>query len=205
MPHGCTQSQSPASGVDTLPVTDMHTRFLPGETIEYRSVYNGRVRWAVPWRVIADTPRQLVLYVAPGVQGVSLGRDAHSRYMDRWVSDDAPTPMVWEEHHVLAITRPDAAHSLWLMWTESWKFKCWYVQLQSPIIRKTRAIETTDHALDVVVEPDETWHWKDEDDFAEAQQLGVFTPEEAAAVRKEGERVIFQRLWITGWENWRPL
>jgi predicted RNA-binding protein associated with RNAse of E/G family len=60
------------------------------------------------------------------------------------------------------------------------------------------------HALDVVIDPDETWHWKDEDDFAEAQQLGVFTPEQAAAVRQEGERVISQQLWITGWEHWRP-
>jgi predicted RNA-binding protein associated with RNAse of E/G family len=61
-----------------------------------------------------------------------------------------------------------------------------------------------DHALDVVIEPDGKWHWKDEDDFVEAQRLGVFTPEEAAAVRREGERVIAERLWITGWERWRP-
>jgi uncharacterized protein len=55
-----------------------------------------------------------------------------------------------------------------------------------------------------VIDPDGKWHWKDEDDFAEAQHLGVFTPEEAAAVRREGERVIGERLWITGWERWRP-
>jgi Protein of unknown function (DUF402) len=183
---------------------DVPPRFRPGDTIEYRSIYRGRVRWALPWQVIADTPRELVLYVAPGATGVSLGRDAHGRYMDRWVADDAPAPTVWDEHHVLAVTPPDDAHSLWLMWTESWEFKCWYVQLQSPIVRKTRAIETMDHALDLVIDPDETWHWKDEDDFAEAQQLGVFTPEQAAAVRQEGERVISQRLWITGWEHWRP-
>jgi hypothetical protein len=72
------------------------------------------------------------------------------------------------------------------------------------MIRKPHAIETTDHALGVVIGPDETWHWKDEDDRAEAQQLGVFTPGEAAAVRQEGERVIAGRLWITGWETWRP-
>jgi Protein of unknown function (DUF402) len=182
----------------------MTVLFRPGDTIEYRSVYRGRVRWAVPWRVIADRPRQLVLYVEPGVQGVSLGRDADGRYMDRWVSDAPPTPVVWKEHYVLAVTRAQDAHSLWLMWTQLWEFKCWYVQLQSPIVRKRTAIETTDHALDVVVDPDGTWHWKDEDDFAEAQQLGVFSAEEAAAVRREGERVIAQRLWITGWEDWRP-
>lgn len=116
--------------------------------LDYRSMYHGRVRWAVPWRVIADNPQQLVL---PGVQGLSLGRDATGRYMDRWVSDDSPRPMVWDEHHVLAVTRPRRAHSLWLMWTRSWEFKCWYVQLQSPVVRKSRAIETMDHALDLVI------------------------------------------------------
>ena len=178
--------------------------FRPGDVVEYRSVYSGRVRWALPWRVIADEPRQLVLYVEPGVAGVSLGRDADGRYMDRWVSDDPPTPVVWHEHHVLAVTRPQDAHSIWLMWTPTWQFKCWYVQLQSPVVRRPNAIETMDHALDVVIEPDGQWHWKDEDDFAEAQRLGVFTPGEAAAVRREGERVIAERLWITGWEHWRP-
>ena len=132
------------------------------------------------------------------------GRDPDGRYMDRWVSDDPPTPVVWREHHVLAVTRPHDAHSLWLMWTPTWEFRCWYVQLQSPIVRRPNAIDTMDHALDAVIEPDGKWHWKDEDDFVEAQRLGVFTPEEAAAVRREGERVIADRLWITGWERWRP-
>jgi predicted RNA-binding protein associated with RNAse of E/G family len=90
------------------------------------------------------------------------------------------------------------------MWTATWEFRCWYVQLQSRIVRTPHAIETMDHALDVVIDPDGQWHWKDEDDFAEAQRLGAFTPEEAAAVRREGERVIAERLWITGWDHWRP-
>lgn len=61
-----------------------------------------------------------------------------------------------------------------------------------------------DHALDVWVEPDGSWTWKDEADFAEAQELGVFTAPEAASVRAEGERVIRARPWPTGWENSRP-
>jgi hypothetical protein len=55
-----------------------------------------------------------------------------------------------------------------------------------------------DHALDIVVEPDGAWHWRDEDDFAETQRLGVFTTEEAAAVRAEGERVVAARPWLPG-------
>jgi predicted RNA-binding protein associated with RNAse of E/G family len=63
---------------------------------------------------------------------------------------------------------------------------------------------TTDHALDVIVDPDGTWQWKDEDDLTEAQALGVFTLEQATAIRAEGERVIAAKPWPTGWEDWRP-
>jgi len=64
--------------------------------------------------------------------------------------------------------------------------------------------DTTDWALDIVVEPDGAWHWKDEDEFAEAIELGVFDMAAADAVRAEGERVVAERPWPTGWEDWRP-
>ena len=152
----------------------------------------------------SDDGQRFVLYLAPGAEGVSMGRDADGRYLERWVAGDPPRTRVWEQHHVLSLTRRGDAHSLWLMWDEDWSFVCWYVQLQEPIVETASGVETTDHALDVVVEPDGTWRWKDEDDFAEAQALGVFTPAEAAAVRAEGERVIAARPWPTGLETWRP-
>jgi hypothetical protein len=69
-----------------------------------------------------------------------------------------------------------------------------------------RWVRATDLALDVTVELDGTWAWKDEDDFAEAIALGVLSADEAAAVRAEGERVVAvpPALLPTGWEDWRP-
>jgi len=66
-----------------------------------------------------------------------------------------------------------------------------------------------DNFLDVIVEPDlSAWHWKDEDEFAEAIELGIISPEKAQAIRADGERAAN---WIksgnspfNGWENWRP-
>lgn len=177
---------------------------LPGDAVEVRSVYRGRIRWAFPWRVVAHDRERFVLYLAPGSEGVSMGRDAAGHYLKRWVSEEPPHAVVWRHHHVLSLTRRGDAHSLWLMWSEEWSFRCWYVQLQDPMVETPTGLETMDHALDVSIERDGTWHWKDEEDFAEAQQLGVFTPSEAAAVRAEGERVIAARPWPTGWEDWRP-
>jgi len=176
----------------------------PGDVVEVRSTYAGRVRWAFPHRVVADDGERFALYLAPGVEGVWMGRDPDGRYLERWMSDERPHPLVWHQHHILSLTRRGDAHSLWHFWDEDWNFVCWYVQLQAPIIEADDGLETTDHALDVIVDPDGHWRWKDEDDFAEAQALGIFTPEEAAVVRTEGERVIAARPWPTGWENWRP-
>jgi uncharacterized protein len=176
----------------------------PGETIEWRSVYDGRVRWAFPHRVIEDDGEFLVVYLAPGTNGVTMGRDSDGRYLERWVRGDAPHAHTWIGGGVLKLVRRGDAHTVELFWDEEWNFRGWYVNLQAPITEGDGTVDTTDWALDIVVDPDGTWHWKDEDDFAEAQALGVFTPGEAAAVRAEGERVIAARPWPTGWENWRP-
>ncbi|MHB8642323.1 MAG: DUF402 domain-containing protein [Gaiellaceae bacterium] len=176
----------------------------PGEIVEVRSVFGGRVRWAFPHRVVADDGQTLALYLAPGAEGVWMGRDADGKYLDRWVRGDDPHAHVWRYHHVLSLTRRGDAHSLWLLWEEDWTFRCWYVQLWKPVVETQSGLETMDHALDVLVDPDGTWRWKDEDDFVEAQALGIFTSEEASAIRAEGERVIAAKPWPTGWEDWRP-
>jgi Protein of unknown function (DUF402) len=165
----------------------------PGEFVEVRSVYRGRVRWSFPHRVVFDDGDRFGLHLAPGAEGVWMGRDTEGRYLERWARGDDPRPHVCGD-----------AHSLWLLWDEGWSFVCWYVQLWAPVVEQDGFVETMDHALDVLVEPDGTWRWKDEDDFAEAQALGIFTAEEAAAIRAEGERVVAARPWPTGWEDWRP-
>jgi predicted RNA-binding protein associated with RNAse of E/G family len=114
-----------------------------------------------------------------------MGRGTDGKYLERLVRGDDPHPHVWRYHYVLSLTRRGDAHSLWLLWEEDWAFRCWYVQLWKPIVETATGIETMDHALDIVVDPDGAWRWWDEDDFDEAQKLGVFTPEQAAAVRAE--------------------
>jgi Protein of unknown function (DUF402) len=172
--------------------------------VQVRSVYGGRVRWAFPHRLIADDGERLVLFLAPGAHGVQMGRDADGRYLERWVRGDDPHDHIWSSRHALKLIRRGEAHSLEVLWDDDWTFEGWYVNLQAPLVETRDGFDTTDWALDIVVEPNGAWHWKDEDDFAEAQALGVFSAEEAAAVRAEGERVIAAKPWPTGWEDWRP-
>lgn len=126
------------------------------------------------------------------------------RASEVWVTDAASFDWVWQTTHVLRFMRPGDAHTVELYWGLDWKFMCWYVNLQAPLTVNGSHFDTSDWALDIVVEPDGTWHWKDEEDLAEAISLGVFDEQTAAEVRAEGERVIAARPWPTGWEGWRP-
>ena len=78
------------------------------------------------------------------------------------------------------------------------------MNLQAPLRPTSLGFDTTDWALDVVVDPAGAWRWKDEDDFAEAQVLGILDAATASRVRAEAERVIANRPWPTGLEAWRP-
>jgi hypothetical protein len=118
---------------------------------------------------------------------------------------------VWVDTDVLMLATPGAAHAVYAMWEEGRTgFRCWYVDLQEPLRRTPIGFDTMDHLLDIVVSPDRSeWRWKDEDEFEEAVAIGVFSRDEARAIRAEGERVI--RLLETGaspvcegWEHWSP-
>jgi hypothetical protein len=84
------------------------------------------------------------------------------------------------------------------------------VNLQEPLRRTRLGFDSMDQLLDLVISPDlSTWHWKDEDEFNEAVALGVYSSEDARAIRAEGEGVIArlqarQSPFYDGWENWCP-
>jgi hypothetical protein len=84
------------------------------------------------------------------------------------------------------------------------------VNIELPWTRARGAIETMDHELDIVIAPDRTWRWKDEDLLARWVELGAHTQREADAFREVGERVVAERIvpWAApfdeGWTSWRP-
>jgi hypothetical protein len=127
-----------------------------------------------------------------------------SSYLDYWITDAPAFDYVWDRTHVLRFMQEGAEYTVELFWDTSWGFLGWYVNLQAPLKVGAGRFDTTDWALDVWVDPDGSWSWKDEEDFERVQQLGVLSSSEAAAVRAVGERVIAERPWPTGWEDWRP-
>ena len=68
--------------------------------------------------------------------------------------------------------------------------RCWYVNLQAPLVRTSRGFDTSDKALDVVIAPNGEHRWKDEDHLERAVDVGWISAADARRVRSEGERVI---------------
>jgi hypothetical protein len=176
----------------------------PGDVVLFRSIFRDHVRWCFPGRYVGKCDRRHGLYCQPGNEGKGMRRSADGRYLEDWASDKPPFDQIWEKGHVLRFMRPGDAHTVELCWDREWSLVCWYVNLQAPLVVRGDRFDTTDWALDVWVEPDGTWRWEDEDDFSEAQELGILDAAAAAEVRAEGERVIAAKPWPTGWEDWRP-
>jgi hypothetical protein len=175
-----------------------------GDVVLLRGVFRGVVTWAVPHRLVSRDEDFVGLYVAPGTPAKITVRDRDGRYLDRWGNGDL-RDHVWQWHGVLRLPRLREAHSVDLYWTgDEATFAGWYVNLQEPLVEDALGFRTRDNVLDVWVEPDGRWSWKDEDELEEAVGRGYFTQEEAHEIRTEGERVLADWPFPTGWEDWRP-
>ncbi len=149
-----------------------------------------------PATVVEDTGERIAHYLAAG-----------TGYLRRELLDGSSVPRVvpldelarmgsrlsaatWHAHH-LVVTNPQSAHGIRHKWNpESWEFEGWYVNLQQPLTRTKVGFTTVDQFLDILVQPDLSWEWKDEDELELAVDRGRITLDEAATVRAEGERVV---------------
>lgn len=182
----------------------------PGDPILLREVHRGRIWMARPATVAAVRDDLTAVYLAPGttwkVPAATTRADILRRLLEGWVL----TELVWARARVLYLLMPDVSHAIHLWWTPpDWRFGGWYVNLQDPIRPTPLGFDYMDHMLDIVIEPDLSWRWKDEDEFAEALEIGLMSRRQADAIRAEGERVV-ERLearrspFCDGWEAWQP-
>jgi hypothetical protein len=174
-----------------------------GDNVLLRYIRFDAVRGAFPHVVAADDGDLVALHLPVGAvckRPVSDGSPIRGQADREWELYDHP----WHSGRVLHLMRPGAAHSIDLFWDEADAFRGWYVNLQEPLRRTALGFDTDDLVLDVWIEPDGSWWWKDEDELDEAVRLGRFTAPEAKAIREEGERVVAAWPFPTGWEDWRP-
>jgi hypothetical protein len=104
----------------------------------------------------------------------------------------------------LRLSRRDEPFSVHLFRHPDGSFRGWYVNLERPQRRTTLGFDFEDELLDIWIEAGREPRWLDEDELEEAVRRGIFPAERAAEIRANGERVLAERPWPTGWEDWQP-
>ena len=182
----------------------------PGDAILLRGVWHKMICFAIPARIVQDTPGLTAFYWSAGTPNKNYPRKFDALeflHLDHIDLKDG----FWTRTDVLLLIPPEAAHAVYAMWeTGTRVLRCWYVNLQAPLQRTSLGYDTMDYLLDIVISPDLTsWCWKDEDQFDDAISVGLFSEAEALAIRREGERVLVgmgeaTSLFTQGWDNWQP-
>lgn len=184
-------------------------RFNPGETIEMREVWRGKTWERRTAIVVEDRDELIALYTPPGSEAhVAVAPDGTLLRMP--VSDWTPAPHPTGAMEVLGLHVPGTQHSVLAIFDPRPGYAPWYINLESDLARTDGGFEYEEHVLDIVIERDlTTWRWKDEDELEEAVELGLFTPEQAAEFRAEGERALEWLLsrrppYKRDWLSWCP-
>jgi len=116
----------------------------------------------------------------------------------------------WRGHGVLQLQRPGEMHAVWVFWEgDDRTFAGWYVNLQEPFRRSRFRIDTQDLELDIVISPDGSWRYKDDEQLEEWVERGRWTRTKVAAIRAEAHRIAEQlergrRWWQDEWVDWEP-
>jgi len=164
----------------------------------WRDVHRGRVWRAQTCRVVEDSAEWIALWMPRG-SPTYLPIDHEGRRIripvGNWELEPADST-----RDTLSLARPGRAHSIYLFWDEG-SFDHWYVNFEQPLRRTPIGFDTFDEKLDLIVQADNSYFWKDEDELEHAAALGLL---DAAAVRAEAARVLEEWPFPTGWEDWRP-
>ena len=188
-----------------------------GDTIVLQEVWQGRVWAARPMTVVSDDGDSVALWFPKGTrwkapttpptrprEATRGERLATCLKHGDWIFHDA----AWDVS-TLAFMREGDWHALWISWLEGGEHLGWYVNLQEPFHRTRHGFETMDLALDLIIDPDRTWRWKDEDELEHFVERGVFDSETATRIREEGLRIARRAERneppLNGsWPEWRP-
>ncbi len=179
-------------------IAGMHLE--PGRVLHWNLHVGGHLSTSVPVRVVEHTAGGLLLWLSRGTPmwRADLPGGAHLRDVAPEARPEGGYPFRagrWSSGHALIHQPTGAAHAvLWLFAPGRLpgarpRFRGWYVNLEHRT-RRGDDLDVADHELDLLVAPDRTWRWKDEESFARMTgHPAHWTAEEAVAIRAEGERV----------------
>lgn len=187
-----------------------------GETIVLQEVHRGRLWAARPMTVVSDDGDFVVLWHPKGtIRKVPTNPPTRPRLptrAERFAASLTLLDWIHIDHEwdvdTLWLLRDGDWHATWVSFRdgEHWG---WYINLQEPFRRTVRGLQTMDLELDLLIYPDGSWQYKDEDEFEHLVAHGVIDEDKAEHVRAEARRVIDRAErneppFSDSWPDWRP-
>jgi protein associated with RNAse G/E len=187
----------------------------PGDIAVWRGIFRNRVWHAVPSFVVKDTLQELVLAVIPGTNCMVEENYAksHKNGKRRWdfkEKDWLLEEFTWHTNRLLFLLEPEKYYSTIFFWNgNSNEFLGYYVNFQLPFQRSHCGIDTLDLDLDIVIEPDLSFRWKDEDDYQKAIENEIIFPEWIKGIEADKPEILHklekhQYPFDSSWLNWKP-
>lgn len=180
--------------------------FEPGESAALREIWEGRIWSARPVTVVEDAEEQITLFIRAGARWMAPFRNGQRLKIQQAEYELMEQPY---KAHVLSFAWPGNPAAVLLFYGSDWSPSHWYVNLEDPLRRSPVGFDTLDHKLDVIVELDGSWRWKDEDQFVEVIERGLLDPGQGRGLRNEAEGAVRRIVeheppFDRDWYGWRP-
>ncbi|MCG5217690.1 DUF402 domain-containing protein [Streptosporangium sp. KLBMP 9127] len=173
-----------------------YRRWPTGSTVLYRYGRRGRARFVNVGTVVDDSAEGLALWIAPGSPMIRSVPEDGGDLRDVQIDKRFGVPVVQEHGHwrgpgILRFVPARREWSVSWFFHDDGSFRGWYGNLEAPQVRwetpgSLYGVDTADRVLDVMIFPDRTVEWKDEDELATVVDQGLFTPAHAERIRGHG-------------------
>ncbi|WP_430788579.1 DUF402 domain-containing protein [Actinoplanes sp. G11-F43] len=177
----------------------MSDSLIPGEVVHLRHWQRERPSLVLPLRVVEERGDAVVLWAPAGTRAWHFnmpdGRGMAATPLPEWSSSDRIPMSHSIDHGVLSWHWRERDYSIRWFFTPEGEFFRWYANLEAPSLiwrgDGIAGVDTTDWDLDVVVEPDRSWRWKDEEEFvARLAEPESYWVDDEDRVRRAGKEVI---------------
>lgn len=187
-------------GLESTGMGQAEARCQAGDSIAIRHSSTGGVRFVESAVVVEDTGDRVLLYRPVGSElkvPPSFSHRGDPEERDRVGRQEVigPAPILtdatWEATHALLHFEPGDWYSTWLFWSAAdHSFLGYYVNFELPWRRTSVGFDTNDLTLDVVVAPDLSWRWKDQQEYEDRLAAGAIPERWADAVAVAREAVL---------------
>lgn len=170
--------------------------FASDSTIARREVLHGTVWLSMPVTVVNDDGEVLVVRVDPGAP---MTFPEHPFGPHPWSRQKE-----WGDATVLQIHREGDWYAVWRIF-DGVQDRGWYVNFEAPLSRGDASFDTEDYGLDMVVQPDGSWIWKDVDDPDLQVEEGRTTPALRQELTRQAEAFAVSldagQRWWCAWDS----